>query len=116
MSAASCLRELMALMVQFGLSWLAMVLAFLETLISFFFEALLNVFGLWPTETFRVQDSAVLILNAEDGKHFDVINNLRRRCIKYRRYRAKCLSEILGAWIHRLCSVSRPSATHDWAA
>ena len=77
MSVASRLWERMALLVQFGLSWLAMALAFVETLSSLSFEALLNTLGLWPTVTLRVQDSAVLILNAEDGKTFDLINNLR---------------------------------------
>lgn len=116
MSAASCLWELMALILQFGLSWLAIVLAFLETLSSISFEALLNVLGLWPTVTIRAQDSAVLILNAEDGKPHDVINHVPGRCIHYHRYRSKRLSQILGIGVHCLCFVSRPSASHDRTA
>lgn len=116
MSAASCLWELMALIVQFGLSSLAIALAFMETISSLSFEALFSVFGLWPTVTFRAQDSAVLILNAEDGKPVDVINHVLGRYVHYPRYRAERLSQILGAWVHRLRSVSRPPAPLDWSA
>jgi len=55
----------MGLILQLWLTWLAMFLALLETLT---FEIWLSVFGGWSSQIFQsVEDSAVLILNAEDG-------------------------------------------------
>jgi hypothetical protein len=53
------------LIVELLLTWLVMFLAFLAILT---FETWSAVIGGWTKRTFRVQDSAVLILNAEDGK------------------------------------------------
>jgi hypothetical protein len=53
----------MGLVLQLWLTWLAMFLALLETLTI----EILSVFSGRPSRIFGVEDSAVLILNAEDG-------------------------------------------------
>jgi hypothetical protein len=58
----------MGLIVQLLLAWLTMLLTLLERLLdACTFETWLSVFGVSPNRIFRVQDSAVLILNAENG-------------------------------------------------
>ena len=59
--------QLMELIVQLWLTWLAMFLALLQTLTILTFEIWLAIFGVWSSRVSFVQDSAVLILNAEDG-------------------------------------------------
>ena len=58
----------MYLIMQLLLAWLTMLLTLLERLLdACMFETWLSVFGISPNRIIRVQDSAVLILNAEDG-------------------------------------------------
>jgi hypothetical protein len=58
----------MGLIVQLVLAWFTMLLTLLERLLgACTFETWLGVFGVSPSRIFRVQDSAVLILNAEAG-------------------------------------------------
>jgi hypothetical protein len=56
------------LIVQLVLAWFTLLLTLLERLLDACrFETWLSVFDVSPNRIFRVQDSAVLILNAEDG-------------------------------------------------
>ncbi|KIM87541.1 hypothetical protein PILCRDRAFT_815080 [Piloderma croceum F 1598] len=58
----------MGLIVQLVLAWFTLLLTLLERLLDACrFETWLSVFDVSPNRIFRVQDSAVLILNAEDG-------------------------------------------------
>jgi hypothetical protein len=66
-STAPRFLRLMGLILQLWLTWLAVFLALLQTLTTLTFGIWLNVFGVWPSRILRVQDSAILILNAENG-------------------------------------------------
>jgi len=91
---------LLGFIFQLWLTWFAMLLALPEMLASITFETWFSVFGLWPNMTFRPQDSAVLIFNAEDGM---CPGSFVRLCIYRRRYWPEHCSEVLRAWLYSFC-------------